>query len=164
MTSESDDRAPAARAPATPAANPYARTRVDGGCTVVAAAGEIDLATAGFLQEHLDAATATGRPDVLVDLRGVEFFDCSGLRVLCRAESRARQRGGRLRVVTDGPRLHRLLRASGLVRRFPPLLEIPESPGLPALPDLPASSESPGSPGSPGSPESPWFPEPPDQR
>nr|WP_237558043.1 hypothetical protein [Streptomyces sp. SID5470] len=40
---------------------------------------------------------STGRPDVLVDLRGVEFFDCSGLRV-----------------VTDGPRLHRLLRASGL--------------------------------------------------
>ncbi|MDH6437868.1 anti-sigma B factor antagonist [Streptomyces sp. SAI-144] len=123
MTPESDDRAPE-----TPAANPYARTRLDGGCTVVEAAGEIDLATAGFLSEHLDAATATGRPDVLVDLRQVEFFDCSGLRVLCRAESRARERGGRLRVVTDCPRLHRLLRASGLWRRFPPLLEFPEFP------------------------------------
>lgn len=52
--------------------------------------GEIDLATAGFLSEHLDAATATARPDVLVDLRQVEFFDCSGLRVLCRADTRAR--------------------------------------------------------------------------
>ena len=123
MTPESDDRAPE-----TPAANPYARTRLDGGCTVVEAAGEIDLATAGFLSEHLDAATATGRPDVLVDLRQVEFFDCSGLRVLCRAESRARERGGRLRLVTDAPRLHRLLRACGLWRRFPPLLQFPESP------------------------------------
>lgn len=110
----------------TPAANPYARTRADGGFTVVEAAGEIDLATAGFLAEHLDAATATARPDVLVDLRQVEFFDCSGLRVLCRADTRARTRGGRLRVLTDGPRLHRLLRASGLWGRFPPLLEMPE--------------------------------------
>lgn len=121
MTPQSDDRAPEA-----PAANPYARTRTNGGCTVVEAVGEIDLATADFLAAHLDAATASGRPDVLVDLRGVEFFDCSGLRVLCSAESRARSRGGRLRVVTDAPRLHRLLRASGLWRRFPPLLDIPE--------------------------------------
>jgi hypothetical protein len=58
---------------------------VSDGITVVEAAGEIDLATAGFLVEHLEAATASGRPDVLVDLRRVEFFDCSGLRVLCRA-------------------------------------------------------------------------------
>jgi anti-anti-sigma factor len=126
VTPEPDDRAPE-----TPAANPYARTLVNDGCTVVEAVGEIDLATAGFLAEHLDAATASGRPDVLVDLRRVQFFDCSGLRVLCRAESRARQRGGRLRVVTDGPRVHRLLRASGLWRRFPPLLAFPEFPDLP---------------------------------
>ncbi|MFF0078483.1 STAS domain-containing protein [Streptomyces canus] len=123
MTPESDDRVPEA-----PAANPYARTRVNAGFTVVEAVGEIDLATAGFLAEHLDAATASDRPEVLVDLRQVEFFDCSGLRVLCRAESRARERGGRLRVVSDVPRLHRLLRACGLWRRFPPLLDLPESP------------------------------------
>ncbi|MFG2729394.1 STAS domain-containing protein [Streptomyces canus] len=89
----------------------------------------MDLATAGFLAEHPDAATATDLPDLLVDLRHVEFFDCSGLRVLRRAESRAR--GGRLRVVTDGPRLHWPLRASGLWRRFPPLLEFPEFPEFP---------------------------------
>ncbi|MFC8362567.1 STAS domain-containing protein [Streptomyces griseorubiginosus] len=122
MTPESDDRAPE-----PPVANPYARTRADGGFTVVAAAGEIDLATAGFLAEHLDAATATARPDVLVDLRGVAFFDCSGLRVLCRADSRAKERGGRLRVVADDPRLHRLLRASGLWTRFTPLPVIPRA-------------------------------------
>ncbi|NEB06137.1 STAS domain-containing protein [Streptomyces sp. SID13726] len=123
MTPESDDRPPG-----TPAANPYARTLVNDGFTVVEAAGEIDLATAGFLGEHLDAATSAAGPEVLVDLRRVEFFDCSGLRALCRAESRARERGGRLRVVADGPRLHRLLRASGLWLRFPPLSEIPEFP------------------------------------
>lgn len=121
MTPESDNRAPE-----TPAANPYARSRASGDFTVVEAVGEIDLATAGFLGEHLDAATAFPAPDVLVDLRQVEFFDCSGLRVLCRADTRARERGGRLRVVCDAPRLHRLLRASGLWHRFPPLPGIPD--------------------------------------
>ncbi|MFF4056298.1 STAS domain-containing protein [Streptomyces sp. NPDC001668] len=123
MTPESDDLTPG-----TPAANPYARTLTHGRFTVVEAAGEIDLATAAFLAAHLDAATATDLPDVLVDLRHVEFFDCSGLRVLCRAESRAQQRGGRLRVVSDRPRLHRLLRACGLWHRFPPLPELPRAP------------------------------------
>ncbi|GAA3984588.1 MULTISPECIES: STAS domain-containing protein [Streptomyces] len=117
---DADDRAFEA-----PAANPHARTRASGHFTVVEVAGEIDLASAGFLVEHLDAATAGPEPDVLVDLRRVDFFDCSGLRVLCRAETRARQRGGRLRLVSDRPRIHQLLRASGLLGRFPPLPDVP---------------------------------------
>ncbi|WP_405825173.1 STAS domain-containing protein [Streptomyces sp. NBC_01390] len=110
----------------TPTANPYARTYPHGPFTVVEVLGEIDLATAGFLADHLDAATSHPAPDVLVDLRHVDFFDCSGLRELCRADNRARERGGRLRLVSDTPRLHRLLRAASLFRRFPPLAHFPE--------------------------------------
>jgi anti-sigma B factor antagonist len=120
MTPHADDHACE-----PPTANPHARTRAGSRFTVVEAAGEIDLATAGFLLEHLDAATAWPRPDVLVDLRRVEFFDCSGLRVLCRAESRARERGGRLRIVSDAPGIHRLLSGAGLLGRFPPLPGVP---------------------------------------
>ncbi|MFF3935361.1 STAS domain-containing protein [Streptomyces phaeofaciens] len=109
----------------TPPAHPPTRTRVTGPFTVVEVTGEIDLATAGLLAEHLDAATATPAPDVLVDLRNVAFFDCSGLRVLCRAQDRATARGGRLRVVSDAPRLRRLFGATGLLGRFPPLPSIP---------------------------------------
>ncbi|MFD4552817.1 STAS domain-containing protein [Streptomyces sp. NPDC058469] len=118
MTAETDEHG-------SPAANSCARTRSRGPFTVVEVSGEIDMATADFVVEHLDAATAVGEPDVLVDLRPVEFFDCSGLRVLCRAERRARERGGRLRVISDGPRIDRLLRASGLLGRFPPLRVLP---------------------------------------
>ncbi|OIJ68893.1 STAS domain-containing protein [Streptomyces mangrovisoli] len=134
MTPDTDDRAfetaagPDPQAPVldtAPAANTYARTWRRGPFTVVEATGEIDLESAQRLAEHLDAATAAREPDVLVDLRGVTFLDCSGLRVLCRAESRARQRSGRLRVVGDGPRVRRLLRAAGLLQRFPPLPDIP---------------------------------------
>ncbi|MEU9916934.1 STAS domain-containing protein [Streptomyces sp. NPDC051001] len=122
MTPESGGSGP-------PAANPYARTYRHDPCTVVEVAGEIDMATAGSLAEHLDAATAGTRPDVLVDLRTVGFFDCSGLRVLCRADSRAREHGGRLRIVSRSERIRRLLRASGLLGRFPPLPELPERRG-----------------------------------
>ncbi|MDX3642162.1 STAS domain-containing protein, partial [Streptomyces sp. MB09-02B] len=102
--------------------NPYARTRRTGPFVVVVVSGEIDMASAGSLAEHLTAAaTGAAPPDVLVDLRHVVFFDCSGLRVLCRAEATARSRGGRLRLVSDQPRIHRLLRAAGLLGRFPPL-------------------------------------------
>ncbi|MGI5460550.1 STAS domain-containing protein [Streptomyces sp. CA-249302] len=120
MTPDADDRACE-----TPAANAHARTRACGRFTVVEVSGEIDLATAESLTEHLDAATARGEPDVLVDLRRVEFFDCSGLRVLCRAAARATERGGRLRLVSDQPRIHRLLMGAGLLGRFPPLPDVP---------------------------------------
>jgi anti-sigma B factor antagonist len=118
MTAEADERD-------SPAANSCALTRSYGPFTVVEVSGEIDMATADLVVEHLDAATAVAEPDVLVDLRPVEFLDCSGLRVLCRAERRARERGGRLRVVSDGPHIDRLLRASGLLGRFPPLRAMP---------------------------------------
>ena len=118
MTAEADERD-------SPAANSCALTRSRGPFTVVEVSGEIDMATADLVVEHLDAATSVDEPDVLVDLRPVEFFDCSGLRVLCRAERRARERGGRLRVVSDGPRIDRLLRASGLLGRFSPLRVLP---------------------------------------
>ncbi|MDN0197763.1 STAS domain-containing protein [Streptomyces sp. S.PNR 29] len=111
-----------------PVANPHARTRVSGPYTVVEVAGEIDLLTAELLAEHLDAATARPEPDVLVDLRRVDFFDCSGLRALCRAEARAGRRGGRLRIVCVDPHIRRLLRVSGLLGRFPPLPAIPSEP------------------------------------
>lgn len=111
-----------------PPANAYARTRSRGPFTVIEVSGEIDLATADSLAEHLDAAAATTAPDILVDLREVEFFDCSGLRVLCRAEARAREHGGRLRVVADGTAVRRLLRAARLWNRFPPLPAVPGEP------------------------------------
>ncbi|MBQ0851683.1 STAS domain-containing protein [Streptomyces sp. BH-SS-21] len=125
-----------------PPANPYAHSYPGPGFVVVEVLGEIDMATAGALGEHLDALTSAGVPQVVVDLRKVEFFDCSGLRVLCRAERRARELGGTLRLVSDRPRIHRLLRACDLLGRFPPLAELPPAPPAP-----------PASPGPPAAPE-----------
>jgi anti-anti-sigma factor len=137
MTPDAHDRASdptegmaaAPSRPVPPAANAHARTRRCGPFTVVEVLGEVDLATAALVTEHLDAATGRPESDVLVDLRRVDFFDCSGLRMLCRAETRARDRGGRLRVVSDAPRIRRLLLGAGLLGRFSPLPGIPGEQG-----------------------------------
>ncbi|MGW1728168.1 STAS domain-containing protein [Streptomyces sp. NPDC002306] len=122
MTPQAHDRDP------PPAPNACARTRANGSFTVVEVTGEVDIATAALVAEHLDAATSRPEPDVLVDLRPAEFLDCSALRVLCRAATRAGERGGSLRIVSDDPRVSRLLRAAGLLSRFPPLARLPGEP------------------------------------
>ena len=54
----------------------------EGGRTVVAVAGEVDLATAGELEGIVLGELA--RAPVLVDLGGVAFLDSSGVRALDR--------------------------------------------------------------------------------
>ncbi|WP_329282190.1 STAS domain-containing protein [Streptomyces sp. NBC_01451] len=92
--------------------------RVVGGTTVVGLHGEIDLFAAPPLTARLDELTAGPRPDLVLDLRGVSFIDCSGLGVLCRARNRVLARDGRLRLVTRSAGFLRILRHTGLRDAF----------------------------------------------
>ncbi|MFD5257529.1 STAS domain-containing protein [Streptomyces bobili] len=89
-----------------------------GDTTVLAVRGEIDIAAAPLLTARLDALTAAPSPDVVVDLRATSFIDCAGLRVLCRARSRAEELDGRLRLLTADPRFRWILRHTGLADAF----------------------------------------------
>ncbi|MFE7816448.1 STAS domain-containing protein [Streptomyces sp. NPDC057433] len=106
-----------------PAAEPT--ERVVAGTTVVAPRGELDLLTAPVLSRRLDALTAGAFPDLVLDLRGVSFIDCSGLRVLCRARGPALSRGGRLRLITRSPGLLRILHHTRLAGVFELLPRLP---------------------------------------
>jgi anti-anti-sigma factor len=55
----------------------------------------------------------------VIDLRQVEFFDCSGLRLLYRARQRVLDRDGRLHLVCTHPLTLRILRVTGLNRLLP---------------------------------------------
>ena len=73
-------------------------TRCDD-AAVVAANGEIDLATAPALEDAITAAVqAPGRLPVVVDLAGVRFCDSSGIRALVHGRLLADQRGLSYRV------------------------------------------------------------------
>ena len=77
-------------------------TTAEGGAwAIVSVRGEIDVSTAGSLEDALRACLASsGR--VIIDLSGVRFMDSTGLNVLIRAKSggaaapkSARASGGR---------------------------------------------------------------------
>jgi anti-anti-sigma factor len=82
--------------------------------------GEIDLAAATEIAPHLDRETDQPAARVVIDLSRIEFFDCSGLRLLYRARSRVLDRHGSVLLVCSHPLTLRVLRITGLSRLLPP--------------------------------------------
>ncbi|MFG2602620.1 anti-sigma factor antagonist [Streptomyces sp. NPDC048514] len=89
------------------------------GCTVLEFRGEIDIAAAAEIEPVLDLVTQRASR-IVIDLRPVEFFDCSGLRLLYRARARVLEHGGRLHLVCTHPLTLRVFRVTGLARLLPP--------------------------------------------
>jgi anti-anti-sigma factor len=112
-----------------------------GGTTVVELSGELDLCAGVRAAARLDAVTNGPRPDVVVDLRGVSFIDCSGLSVLVRARRRTLDRGGRFGIVGDSPCVLRLLRLTRMIRVFAVHDDLASALAAPGAPDPPASAD-----------------------
>ncbi|MEV5357652.1 anti-sigma factor antagonist [Streptomyces sp. NPDC093516] len=98
----------------------HLRVRQERGHTVLEFRGEIDLAAATEIAPHLDRETDRPAARVVLDLSRIEFFDCSGLRLLYRARSRVLDRHGSLLLVCSHPLTLRVLRITGLSRLLPP--------------------------------------------
>lgn len=82
---------------------------------VVVASGEIDLASAPRVELALEPFS--GQP-VVLDLRGVEFMDSAGLKVLLHQRSRIEESGGALKLVLGGGAVGRLLELTGVSDAF----------------------------------------------
>jgi anti-sigma B factor antagonist len=80
-----------------------------GSWSVVVVLGELDMATAPMLRAELRRLVNGGAIDVAVDLDGVGFCDSIGLGVLVGARRRMLEAGGRFALITDSPRLAKLL-------------------------------------------------------
>lgn len=85
------------------------------GCAV-ALSGRLGAATVADVRAALTEAVDTGVGDLLVDLRGVELVDATGLGVLVGTHRRADRAGRRLVLTTVPPRIERLLLATRLHR------------------------------------------------
>ncbi|MFB4315953.1 STAS domain-containing protein [Actinomadura sp. 21ATH] len=102
------------------------------GWAVVSVRGELDLASAPGLDEHVSQVVRLHVPPlVAVDLSGVEFFDSSGLNALIRAWKRVGTAGGRLVLLRPGPRIAEVLRVTGLAVRFEVRQDLPAAGGGP---------------------------------
>ena len=87
-------------------------------CAYLILRGELDIATGVRFDEDLGRVEAT-RPDLIVlDLRGLEFMDSTGLRLLIGADQRAHDEGRRLVLVRGNDVVQRVLRVTRLDERL----------------------------------------------
>ncbi|QKG23522.1 STAS domain-containing protein [Actinomadura verrucosospora] len=94
---------------------------------VVTLAGEVDVATAGRLRDHLAALLARGARHLVLDFSGVAFIDSSGLsvlagihRLLCTPDQDGDGRPpGTLALAAVNLRIREVLRTTGFTRFLP---------------------------------------------
>ncbi|MCW8097173.1 anti-sigma factor antagonist [Streptomyces tauricus] len=111
--------------------SPHLRVHQERGHTVLEFHGEIDILAALDIIPVLDAATGLPSARVVLDLRHIEFFDCSGLRLLYRARRRVLAQGGQVHLVCTHPLTLRILRVTELAKVMPPLASMDEALGRP---------------------------------
>jgi anti-sigma B factor antagonist len=88
----------------------------DGPALVVAVFGELDIASSAALETELERGR--DHKQLIVDLRGVDFIDSTGIGVLIRAHQRAEASGRRFAVVRGGGQVQRVLSLTGLADRL----------------------------------------------
>jgi anti-anti-sigma factor len=80
-------------------------TRQHDETAVIALAGELDMAGASALERELGALTAG---TIIVDLRGLEFMDSSGLRAIVTSAQRAQDAGRRFVLIPGAAQVMRV--------------------------------------------------------
>src|SRR3954454_10408652 len=106
--------------------SPFEVTIAEHGDTVhVMLHGELDISTAGPLEDNLRRVEADAPALLVIDLSRLEFMDSTGLRLLISADQRAREAGRRVVLVRGTDIVQRVLRLTGLDER----LEIVDEPG-----------------------------------
>jgi anti-anti-sigma factor len=93
-------------------------TRPHAGHAVVRLKGELDVATADQLRQHLNKARRSCGEHVILDLTDLEFMDSQGLSVIIGCDKALRAAAGSLALVAPRPIVRRTLEITGLVRRL----------------------------------------------
>ena len=84
----------------------------DGG-TIMAISGEVDVCTEAQLQQSLLRIIRERPARLMLDVSGVSFMDCAGLRALLVARRRAEMRGVFLRLIATSAAVRRIIELTG---------------------------------------------------
>jgi anti-anti-sigma factor len=88
------------------------------GIAAVRLVGELDISNAWRVEKEL-RRIEEGRPEsVVLDLRGLEFLDSTGLRLVVSADMRAREGGWRMSVVRGPEAVDRVFRITLVEKRL----------------------------------------------
>jgi anti-sigma B factor antagonist len=92
------------------------RTEQDAGVPVIVVEGELDMNTAGQLEQELELQLSQPGPALLVDLSRCEFIDSTGIALLVRAWQ---QIDGGFALCGVGAQVERVLDITGLEESIP---------------------------------------------
>lgn len=99
--------------------------RHEGREALIAVSGELDLASAPELEQVLERLTAEPTELLVIDLRGVDFMDSTGLSIIVKAHQRFAEAGRRVGLVKGSSQVQRLLDLTGVADRLP-VVDTPE--------------------------------------
>jgi anti-sigma B factor antagonist len=92
--------------------------RNEGDLAYLTVHGELDLAVAPTLREHLYAAVDRSPGPLIVDLLAVTFIDSTALGVLIGTQERCTERQIDLRLVIEDARISKIFEITGLTELF----------------------------------------------
>ncbi len=90
----------------------------DGAVTVIAPTGDLGLPGAALLEAELERIETESSGTIVLDLRGLDFMDSSGLRLVIVADKRLREAGRRLAIVPGAPGVQRVFEITRMVERL----------------------------------------------
>jgi anti-sigma B factor antagonist len=94
-------------------------TTRNGSIAIVRPTGELDISGAAVLEDELDRlAEDPELATVLLDMRGLEFMDSSGLRLVVVADMRAREAGRRFSLIRGEETVHRVFEITRMSDRL----------------------------------------------
>ena len=94
-------------------------TTRNGTVAIVRPAGELDLSGASILEAELERlAEDPELGSVVLDMRGLEFMDSSGLRLVVVADMQAREAGRRFSLVRGDETVHRVFEITRMSDRL----------------------------------------------
>jgi anti-anti-sigma factor len=80
---------------------------------IVAVSGEVDVCTEDLLQRVLLRIMRERSARIFLDVSGVSFMDCAGLRALLTTRRRAELRGGCMRLIATSAAVRRIIELTG---------------------------------------------------
>jgi len=87
--------------------------------TLITVHGEIDLYNAKELKERVSVAeVSASSPNLILDIKDVDYIDSTGLGILIGIKRRATERNGKLALVLHSDRINKLFEITGLNKIF----------------------------------------------
>lgn len=91
----------------------------EGGATVIAPTGRLDVAGAPAMREAISAATRDGLPHIVIDMEGISFVDSTGLGSVISGLKQVRSKDGELRLAAPNQQVRVVLELTTLDGVFP---------------------------------------------